>query len=307
MQIVIKYAISEACRRAELAQGRDATRTREVIAIPSAYLAALAKLKEDGSGVIEIYHLRRDYQFRPEAPGSMSGETVLSPSAETLLTPETAESWVRAQVEAQHAKCAELAREDAQRKAECAARDKANDEVRAAREAELATRRDRIAAIREERWIEPCRKYVIKHVPDYARAALDGADVSAKAKRHVLDGIRGQLAECGDLVEHERRADPERVSAPHAFAYTTLDKVQVTLDEHSALISKVEPKIVRVDTCPENGCESGWRTAVQVTLTWADGVPEVGGYDTNPTTDTFYVLADPAGAHTHEAGEGSDD
>ncbi len=179
---------------------------------------------------------------------------------------------------------------DAERKAadEKAAIERQAARAKAAAEQEIAAKEDAARM----------RAYVIAHVPEYRRAAEEGRRVNAQAIAHAWGVIRSTLATHTELggasamrVEEFR---VERLEAPKAFTYKTRDRIAEVLATLT-LPWKATPTvdIWRIDTCPETGCESGWRAAVRVTVSWLTEKEE-----------WMYFWADPGPVHMpHDNGE----
>lgn len=133
---------------------------------------------------------------------------------------------------------------------------------------------------RAEAWRRACARYVIENVPEYARAAKDGHDVSHVAKRAILaEYEEEECSKVGELISCYGTSDR---GCPKAFAYEVLDKLKfgaVGGGRFDGILNAIESSIVRVDVAPEG--DAVYRTAVEVTLHWANG-----------TTSELYVLAD---------------
>lgn len=166
----------------------------------------------------------------------------------------------------------------------------------------VRARRKAEAAAAAERYAEICRACVREFVPDYARAAAEGANVNRRAEQYAIATLKARV----EAVRGPSRADAHLDApmltivstcgddsaqpAPHKFAYEVLDAVRAALSksELPGPIARVETSIVRADMCPEKECRAGYRTCVCVDLHWKDG----------DTTD-FHVYADKAAPHVH--------
>lgn len=137
-----------------------------------------------------------------------------------------------------------------------------------------ARREERAAAYREV-----CRTYVIHHVPDYTRAAVEGHDVTGIAADHVLDRLRTQLSAVGPIVTCYK--DGGMRDCPSADAYAVLDAVQALALDVPGIVHVEGSRLSRVDV---SSGSTAWRTCVEVELTWSDG-----------TSGHLFVLADVAG------------
>ena len=142
---------------------------------------------------------------------------------------------------------------------------------------------------RADAWASVCRAYVIEHVPEYARAAKEGADVRTLAKRSYLATLSTKLA--ADTEAYSVDSHPR----PHQRAYDALDAVRRALDgapTYGGLVTRVDTRIVRVNTCPEDDCTAGKRTCVEIAVQYGDD-----------TSNTCFVYADGGDPHVHEADE----
>lgn len=291
-KIAIVYEITEEVRRAELGAGRDASEKRRIDVASTPALAALARLLNDGTGVIDA----SDPCFRWG-------------KADCVLDRENAEAWVL-QSHAQQQKAladvrAKREEEEArerERVAEAEQREDARldaegldlvdtldrrgeptyswqgtyrrhpDALQRARAA--LTEREACQAARVERDKAVAREYVLAHVPEYSRAASEGCDV-----RHVAsDHVRGYLATLGAIKTYSD--DPHK--CPSAKAYAALDEIKATLSKSLMFTTASSPapvdvfgdteiSITRADISRK---ETRIRTCIriQASLPWGDEI-----------------------------------
>ncbi len=140
---------------------------------------------------------------------------------------------------------------------------------------------ERLRSERVKAYAQACHAYVIAHDPEFRRAAEDGHDVTGIAEGRVTDLLGARLATVAPLAESHGRDEPRE--CPSAAAYAVLDAVRALDLSVPGIVDMTRTELVRIDVWP-TGTRREYRTAVRVTLTWADG-----------TEGTLYVLADPAG------------
>jgi len=131
-------------------------------------------------------------------------------------------------------------------------------------------------------WRDLCREYVIRCVPEFARAATDGCDVSSVAIKALRAEIWRRLGEASGITVVDSYA--ERCQGlPRSFAYERLDQVRVLVARlaNHPLISSIDSSVVRADLDPRRGHEN-WRTCVAVEAVLANG----------DSLDTVYVCAE---------------
>jgi hypothetical protein len=115
-----------------------------------------------------------------------------------------------------------------------------------------------------------CRAYVIDRVPEYARAAEAGCDVTAHAEEHAMIAVRAAIEVCGSVVESYGCNDPCTVACPRDVAYGVHDHVQRVL-RNMSMPSIIDPatsviSIARIDTCSHAACTAGMRVVVRVAV-----------------------------------------
>jgi len=170
-------------------------------------------------------------------------------------------------------------------------------------------RREREQAQKEadkRRVDELARRYVMAAVPEYARSAKEGLDVTTIARKAQIEGLARLVAEAtgaplvnsvyGETNEHKRPRQQawDIHDAAKRFAADWLETQRRA--EAITLVSELEVSIVRADTCPESGCSSGWRTCVDMVVSW------IGG-----RSEHVYLYADHANNHVHELESDADD
>lgn len=276
--ITIKYNVTEAVRRSELGAGRDASREHEIDVDPTPALASIANLT-GGDGCVNLQGLDE---------------------ADHVLTNETAEAWALAtharDVEARAARAAESEAKEAQRskrlREEKEEREKTEDErlenpdldwaslvsrdghpewawantLQRHPEALVRARafraaRDAAEAEQIEHSKIAAKDYVLSHVPDYVRAAVEGCDVRHRATDHVLSLL-------ADLGGFETFSDTPH-TCPSATAYAKLDEVRGRLASLDVLCD-ARLAITRADVSPTT--DKRIRTCVRITHTMPWGV-----------------------------------
>lgn len=133
------------------------------------------------------------------------------------------------------------------------------------------------------------RAYVLEHVPEYRQAAEEGRRVNAQAIQHAWKVVRATLEQEAKTVRLEEHR-VERLEAPKAFTYAMRDKIAAALA--TLTLPWTTPPTLdmwRIDTCPAPECESGWRAAVRVTVSWLTNQEEY-----------MYFWADPSPVHVHK-------
>jgi hypothetical protein len=150
---------------------------------------------------------------------------------------------------------------------------------------------------REATWRSACAAYVLRWVPEYARAARDGCDVRGLARETSVAACTEMIRSLG-LETVETYTDAEPHPRPHHRAYEALDRVTGLLNSthgediaaaSPGLVDRISTRIVRADTCEANGCKLGIRTCIEVTLHYIDD-----------RTEEIYVYADGAPPHLHD-------
>jgi len=118
-------------------------------------------------------------------------------------------------------------------------------------------------------WLAACRDYVIAHVPEFARAARDGKDVSGPAVKALRAEIVGWLDAAGlETVEYYQSREQ---ATPRTLAYERLDATRAAISDRAGnhpLIKKITTEIERVDICEDIHT---WRTAVRIWIELANG------------------------------------
>jgi predicted acylesterase/phospholipase RssA len=144
--------------------------------------------------------------------------------------------------------------------------------------AELQADLEEITAAQDAAWLKACCAYVEANVPEYARAAREGRDVSRQARDAFAAQVAARLAEHGFTVLDTYCLRSQDVPTTHA--YEVLDEVRSVLKDLPALPATITTEIQRGDTEFSKGSET-WRTIVEVTIAYPDD-----------TSDAVSVLAE---------------